>query len=122
MDIIDKWDYNWILENKEEVYTYDEFLKNMEPVKNIITPIKAFSKDVVDKYEDETIDFIFIDADHEYDGVIQDIKIWYPKVKKGGVIAGHDYTEYFSGVIKAVKEYFGEDYDINRTSWIHYKK
>ena len=121
-DVIDKWDFNWKMEDGREVYTYTEFLKNIEPLKEIINPIKAFSKDIGKNYEDETIDFIFIDADHEYDGVMNDIKIWYPKVKKNGIIAGHDYVESFSGVIKSVKEYFNDDFEVKGTSWIHNKK
>jgi len=42
-------------------------------------------------YEDETFDFIFIDADHQFKSVSEDIEAWIPKVKKGGVISGHDY-------------------------------
>ena len=41
--------------------------------------------------DDGTLDFVFIDADHSYEGAKQDIAAWYPKVKKGGWIGGHDY-------------------------------
>lgn len=40
---------------------------------------------------DESLDFVFIDADHSYDGVKKDIKSWMPKLKRGGLISGHDY-------------------------------
>ena len=36
-------------------------------------------------------DFVYIDADHTYNSVTKDIMVWYPKVRKGGVLAGHDY-------------------------------
>lgn len=121
-DVIDKWDFNWKLENGDVINTYTEFIKNIKPLKKIIKPIKSFSKDIVDNYENESIDFIFIDADHEYEGIMNDIKIWYPKVKRGGIIAGHDYVEAFSGVIKAVNEYFTDDFEIKGTSWLHLKK
>jgi len=62
-------------------------------------------------FEDETFDFVYIDADHTYEGVSEDIRAWYPKVKVGGIIGGHDYVEATSndglefGVIKAVTEF-----------------
>lgn len=53
-------------------------------------------------------DFIFIDADHSYEGVRGDIQRWWPKLKPGGVMAWHDYGHNdFQGVEKAVDEIFG---------------
>lgn len=52
---------------------------------------------------DETYDFIFIDGDHTYAAVIQDLNTWYPKLKVGGIFAGHDYDE---GVVKSALEEF----------------
>jgi predicted O-methyltransferase YrrM len=39
----------------------------------------------------ETLDFVYIDANHDYDSVMVDICLWYPKIRKGGILAGHDY-------------------------------
>ncbi len=53
------------------------------------------------------LDLVFIDADHSYDAVKTDLASWAPKVRKGGIIAGHDYhADAFPGVVKAVDEYF----------------
>jgi hypothetical protein len=41
--------------------------------------------------DDESLDFVFIDADHSYAGVEKDIKLWMPKLKRGGLLSGHDY-------------------------------
>ena len=38
----------------------------------------------------ESLDFIFVDAAHTYDAVVEDIKLWEPKVRKGGLVSGHD--------------------------------
>jgi predicted O-methyltransferase YrrM len=43
-------------------------------------------------FKDASLDFVYIDAAHDYQSVKQDLKAWYPKVKKGGVFAGHDYA------------------------------
>lgn len=56
----------------------------------------------------KSLDFVFIDADHSYDGVKDDIFNWGPKVKDGGWILGHDYNNERFGVKRAVDEYFGD--------------
>jgi predicted O-methyltransferase YrrM len=76
------------------------------------------------QYEDESLDFVFIDASHEYEFVKADILTWLPKVKKGGWIGGHDFTPNdppTNGVDTAVKEIFGDDYGVDHVSWLHHK-
>jgi hypothetical protein len=59
------------------------------------------------KVRDASMDLVFIDSDHEYDSVIEDIKNWTPKVRKGGIICGHDYKNpAHRGVEKAVDHFF----------------
>jgi Methyltransferase domain len=54
---------------------------------------------------DYSLDFVFIDADHSYEACLADIKAWTPKVKRGGMISGHDYSETkWPGVVRAVQE------------------
>jgi len=84
---------------------YEHFISNMEPVKNMINPIKMASLEASKLYEDNSIDFLFIDASHDYENVLADIKTWYPKVKTGGIISGHDYS-WGPGVRQAVDEFF----------------
>jgi predicted O-methyltransferase YrrM len=45
------------------------------------------------KFADESLDFVYIDADHKYASVLMDISTWYPKVRKGGIVAGHDFEK-----------------------------
>lgn len=54
-------------------------------------------------------DLVFIDADHSYPGVRRDIENWYPVVKLGGWIGGHDYYNGYPGVEAAVNESFGKE-------------
>jgi len=56
---------------------------------------------------DASLDFVFIDADHSYEGVRDDIADWTPKVRAGGWVMGHDFAPEFPGVEKAVTEAFG---------------
>lgn len=58
--------------------------------------------------EDGSLDFVFIDADHSYKAVADDIACWRSKVRSGGWLGGHDYSKKFPGVIKAVDQAFGK--------------
>lgn len=102
---------------------YDKYLKNIEPVKDLIHTIRGDSKEVYKQFEDESIDFLFIDGDHTYKGCYTDIKNWFPKVKKGGIIGGHDYSEPTCGVKMAVDSYFlfSKKIKQDRTSWLYHK-
>ena len=61
---------------------------------------RGYSFDVVKGFPDEFFDFIYIDADHTYEGVKCDLNDWYPKTKTGGVFCGHDYTNKTHGSIR----------------------
>ena len=99
-----------------------EYKINTRHFNNIIHH-KDFSYNVLDKFEDNSIDFIYIDADHTYESVKKDIESYLPKLKDGGVIGGHDYQDEWQGVINAVNETIGKP---NNTfcdgSWIKQKK
>lgn len=53
--------------------------------------VKSFSVDASRRFEDESLDFIYLDAAHDYKSVKEDIEAWVPKVRIGGAISGHDY-------------------------------
>lgn len=55
--------------------------------------INKFSMEAVKMFPDKSLDFVYIDANHEYPFVTQDIIHWSKKVRSGGVVAGHDYYE-----------------------------
>ena len=70
---------------------YSLFLTNISPIKSVVNPIRMPSIDASKLYADESIDVVFIDAEHTYHAVKADISAWLPKVKRGGYLAGHDY-------------------------------
>ena len=99
-------------------------------VSNYITPLQTTSLEAAEQFEDNSLDFVHIDASHDYDNVLADIRAWYPKVKPGGFITGDDYVSCWGGVIQAVKEYFGsksvvlldrQDGTISKV-WLHQKQ
>ncbi len=86
------------------------FRENMKPLEgNFRTLFGGDSFDRARDFEDNSIDFCFIDANHTYEYVSRDIAAYLPKMKKGGVIAGHDYNMSHPGVIQAVNEAFVEN-------------
>lgn len=66
---------------------------------------------------DRSLDLVFIDAQHTYEGVREDIALWTPKVRAGGVLAGHDYSGSFPGVAQAVHEAFGNAVRVTDSVW-----
>jgi len=124
-DCVDTWKgsiehttYDVITEEK----LYDVFLSNIEPVKHIINPIRMTSIEASKLYEDNSLDFVFIDASHEYEDVKEDILAWLPKVKIGGILAGHDYNT-FEGVNRAVDEIFNiNNLEISEYCYIYKKQ
>lgn len=87
----------------EKLYCVDhwanpEFMINyIDKVKRYRPRFKTMCMESVEAstfFENESLDFVFIDANHVYRNVISDIVCWVPKIKKGGIISGHDYVDY----------------------------
>jgi predicted O-methyltransferase YrrM len=125
---VDTWEGSKEHEGMEvlkENKLYKEFIKNINPISHIIKPIRMTSNEASSLFLDQTLDFVFIDADHEYKAVKNDIEVWYPKVKSGGIIAGHDYQ--LSGVKSAINDWCKQTNNTfhelkEQYCWIHYKK
>ncbi len=69
-----------------------------------IVVLHGISWEMAEKVEDNSLDFVFIDANHSYECVVKDIKAWTPKLRPGGLLSGHDFSERYSGVVDAVTE------------------
>jgi predicted O-methyltransferase YrrM len=74
-------------QNYQEALQHNWFLLSQ----NRISFLRETSTSASFKFTDNFFDMVFIDADHSYEGCKQDIEHWYPKVKPGGWLAGHDY-------------------------------
>jgi cephalosporin hydroxylase len=99
---------------------YQLFRANMEEagVMETIRPVQLPSVAAATLFANATLDFVFIDADHTCAAVQSDIVAWRPKVKRGGVLAGHDWNTYGS-VQQAVTAMLGHEFTVEGNCWIH---
>lgn len=83
--------------------------------------VRALSMDAVKMFKDESLDFVYIDAAHDYKSVSEDIREWSKKVKLGGIVAGHDYT---NPIADRSLGYYREVYDVKRAvnEWVKKNK
>jgi predicted O-methyltransferase YrrM len=71
-----------------------------------VTLLVADSVRAAQRFAPGTIDFAFIDGAHDYDSVRADLRAWWPRIRPGGLLAGHDYTPHWPDVARAVHEHF----------------
>ena len=99
-----------VLDNINKIYLVDivecegakDCLKSFNDKIEYMTPMP--SVDAAKLVPDKSLDYIYIDGDHTYEGLMKDLNAWYPKLADGGMISGHDY--YVTSVNEATKEFF----------------
>lgn len=94
--------------NPNENWTKEDFIQNTSFIPHL-TLIYSISDEAKDKIRDSSIDLLFVDGSHGYEQVKRDFENYWPKVKKEGVLLGHDYQDPHPGVIRAANEVFGKD-------------
>lgn len=94
---------------------FETFLRNTQPVSDVVFPIRASSVEAAKKFADNSIQFILIDGTHDYENVKADIKAWLPKICSGGWLAGDDID--WPGVKEAVEECLGSSATISQRQW-----
>ena len=126
---------------------YSVFEHNMRELElwDCIIPMRMDSETASQSFADNSIDFFFLDADHRHKQFLDDLTNWTPKMKKGGIMCGHDcegyysqmspveqefinkeldidFNSYHSGVIKGLYDYFHDDYCIADKTHIWFKE
>lgn len=105
---------------------YATAVEALQPFSDRCHIVREFSKKASEDFSDGSIDFVYIDGRHTYDAVSDDLNSWYPKVRLGGVVSGHDYvitTDKHRGQVRrAVLEFFANKKEEVRvtaegTSW-----
>lgn len=87
-DYIDACDENQLYD------LYADTAKNIKGHEDRGLMLRGLGEELIDLFNDESLDFIYIDANHSYDYVKADLEMWYPKLKKGGILSGHDYLKF----------------------------
>ena len=88
------------LDNQHE----ETIMRNrLKPYADRVTIIKDTSNNAVDLFKDHEFDYIYIDGRHDYQGVMEDLENWFPKLKPTGLFAGHDFN--LEGVFTAVNDF-----------------
>jgi predicted O-methyltransferase YrrM len=118
---VDIWQNTGVASQNDEVFTQEELdeqykrVMDMEMENESVHVYKNYSHDVSLFFKDGFFDLVYIDADHTYTGVLQDIRDWYPKVKKGGFLLGDDFRQKKThsgvrfGVMDAVTDFTREN-------------
>eukprot|EP00747_Dinoflagellata_sp_TGD_P204766 gnl/TRDRNA2_/TRDRNA2_78467_c1_seq1.p1 gnl/TRDRNA2_/TRDRNA2_78467_c1~~gnl/TRDRNA2_/TRDRNA2_78467_c1_seq1.p1 ORF type:complete len:261 (+),score=27.49 gnl/TRDRNA2_/TRDRNA2_78467_c1_seq1:1-783(+) len=67
--------------------------------------LRASSPEVAPWIQDGSLDLLWIDGEHTYSAVTEELRLWVPKLRRGGIVAGHDYEARFPGVVCAVHDF-----------------
>jgi hypothetical protein len=104
---IDNWSKDSNEDIKEVMHDFFHLCKNFGHSIGIEIYDRS-SIEVIPLFPDDYFDLVFLDGDHSYETLIQELKMIYPKVHKFGFILGHDYRILVQDrVVKAVNEFFG---------------
>lgn len=87
--------------------------------------VRDFSLEAAKNFANNSLDFVFLDANHTYEEVKKDLQAWYDKVRSGGIVSGDDYATVWPGVPQAIDEFFNakgmrvyQDLEHPRIWWI----
>jgi hypothetical protein len=116
---VDLWTNTGVLSQNDVLFTQEELDKQYNNFLDLskndsrIKVIKDFSINASTQFSDGHFDFVYIDADHTEPAVQKDINAWWPKVRSGGVLAGHDYS-HAAPVVKGTVLKFGVIEAVNK--------
>ena len=80
----------WQIYNKIDNFINYDLVKRLFRKDKRVKIIRDYSIEISKSFKDNSLDFVYIDANHQYNYVYDDIKTWYKKIKINGVLCGHD--------------------------------
>lgn len=111
---IDPWAaYSEQPSQKREDFLYGHAQRQLKKYPNC-NIIRKSSMEAVKDFKDESLDFVYIDGDHSFKAIACDIAEWEKKVRKGGIVSGHDYHGQSSQYVRAVVNAYVEAYGIKK--------
>jgi len=87
---------------------YRKTLAALEPFGDRAKILRMLTTEAAGEVEDKSVDFVYIDGNHKYPFVKRDIELYYPLVRSGGVLGGHDFDGGSYNVVRAVSEFVDE--------------
>lgn len=116
---IDPWPLHWTADKRETFEPFAMFWANIRQSgwDPFIFPFRSTSKCASTIIRND-LAAVYIDGDHAYESVKTDILCWLPKVRAGGILAGHDYSTDWPDVIRAVNELLGGTFSLMGQSWV----
>lgn len=96
---VDIWQNTTVNGQNDNLYSQKELDQQYQMVLDLflgnekVKIMREFSDKASESFPDEYFDFVYLDADHTYEGIKRDLNCWYPKVKNGGILSGHDYID-----------------------------
>lgn len=111
---IDSWEGNpnekWYKKNADKlVGLFDKFQSNLASVRDKFQCHRCLSWDGAKLFDDQSVDYVMIDAGHDEESVNRDIAAWWPKIKPGGYMGGDDYVIDGWGVFLAVQAFIKKE-------------
>lgn len=108
--------------NENELF--ENFKKNIDPIKNRVRYYRNKSEEVANNFEDKSVDVIYIDGAHDHESVATDIASWFPKMKEKSIMSFDDYLNpNFSGLKKAVDNFISlNNLKLHTVGWTAYTK
>jgi hypothetical protein len=97
--LVDPWEHlpdyldSWNLQAAEMEQNYQFTLDRLAPYSDRIRILRTTSQQAAPLVKDHSCDFVYIDANHAYEAVRADLRLWYPKLRSGALMAGHDYFD-----------------------------
>jgi len=85
-----------------------QFRENLQQLKIPSKILEMDSLEAVNYFTDESCSLVFLDASHDFSSISSDLRAWWPKICKEGILAGHDFSYKHSELIKAVKSFSRE--------------
>jgi hypothetical protein len=118
LDLLAHWDLN-------HLHLIDNVRDGIKPINIGINKLRSYgvritwhlitSQEASCKFQDNSLDYVYIDAGHSHAEVTSDISLWLPKVRVGGILAGHDVGT--QGIDTAIAEYFKGNCTIGYPDW-----
>ena len=104
---VDSWHGGQELANNANLPNVRElFLRNIQPIADRVDIVESMSWDAAAQFENDSVDFCYVDAGHDYESVTRDLEAWWPRIRPGSWFAGDDYTKGYRGLQQAVWDFF----------------